>query len=321
METAVREFRPDLILSDFSMPTDLDGFSALAIAREHTPDVPFIFVSGTIGEDRAVDAVKSGATDYVLKDKLERLGPVVTRALQEARDRRAPVTGLGNRDLLARAERYLFYESEMNARVAEKLSLESKLRRALDREQFELHYQSKVNLKTGAVEGLEALIRWNDPDSGLVLPMKFIPLLEETGLILDVGRTGLDAHGLDIELTESVLMQEIEATIPKLHALKEMGVRISIDDFGTGYSSLSYLAQLPVDALKVDRSFIMTMEEKPESMTIVSTVISLAHTLRLTVIAEGVEHQEQAKLLRLLDCDEAQGYLFSKPVPWDQHFA
>jgi len=116
-------------------------------------------------------------------------------------------------------------------------------------------------------------------------------------------------------------MQEIEATIPKLHALKEMGVRISIDDFGTGYSSLSYLAQLPVDALKVDRSFIMTMEEKPESMTIVSTVISLAHTLRLTVIAEGVEHQQQAKLLRLLDCDEAQGYLFSKPVPWDQNFA
>jgi len=820
METAVREFRPDLILSDFSMPTDLDGFSALAIAREHTPDVPFIFVSGTIGEDRAVDAVKSGATDYVLKDKLERLGPVVTRALQEASDRRAvrktesalresesrfrsfmrhlpgrasirdsegrytyvnevwqeafgksaaevmdrrcdevwdgalaaqvkaqqdevlgsnqpvkrvfrrgdgekatwwlshqfpipgqdgdvtlvgtialditeqklqeeklarlsrihavlsginsavirirdeaallkeacriavedggfgvawigiwdaassvltpvasaglprgedihssplvqtgtprpegltaqvlreakpafcnditgagapnprreqavrrgyrsvvtlpllvdervtgtlclyatepnsftgeelkllvqlaadvsfaleymdkerrlhhlawhdPVTGLGNRDLLhdrlqyaidaarpgddpiavlvwdvkrfreindsfgrnigdqllrdiarrvghawpevievarlsadyfagfttsakeasdiahllersaaslgepfvldgreitlgitagiafypadgadaetvlanaeaalkqakARAERYLFYESEMNARVAEKLSLESKLRRALDREQFELHYQSKVNLKTGAVEGLEALIRWNDPDSGLVPPMKFIPLLEETGLILDVGRwairkaleeraarvkrglptprvavnasaiqlrraefaeviaveigrTGLDAHGLDIGLTESILMQEIEATIPKLHALKEMGVRISIDDFGTGYSSLSYLAQLPVDALKVDRSFIMTMEEKPESMTIVSTVISLAHTLRLTVIAEGVEHQQQAKLLRLLNCDEAQGYLFSKPVPWEQNFA
>jgi len=140
-------------------------------------------------------------------------------------------------------------------------------------------------------------------------------------IAVEIGRTGLDAHGLDIELTESILMQEIEATIPKLHALKEMGVRISIDDFGTGYSSLSYLAQLPVDALKVDRSFIMTMEEKPESMTIVSTVISLAHTLRLTVIAEGVEHQQQAKLLRLLNCDEAQGYLFSKPVPWEQNFA
>jgi diguanylate cyclase (GGDEF)-like protein/PAS domain S-box-containing protein len=266
-----------------------------------------------------------------------------------------------------RGERYLFYEPAMNARVSEKLALESKLRRALDKQQFELHYQQKVDLRTGAVEGLEALIRWRDPDGGLVAPIDFVPLLEETGLIVEVGkwaifkaledrasrvhrgvptpriavnvsaiqlrrpdfvsivaaelaRCRIEAHGLDLELTESLLMHDIENNIPKLRALKEMGVQIGIDDFGTGYSSLSYLARLPVDALKIDRSFITTMADQAESMTIVSTIVSLAHALKLTVIAEGVELEEQAKLLRLLNCDQAQGYLFSRPLPWNRCF-
>jgi diguanylate cyclase (GGDEF)-like protein/PAS domain S-box-containing protein len=260
----------------------------------------------------------------------------------------------------AGGERFLFYEPAMNARPGERLSLEGKLRRALDREQFVLHYEPKIDLVTGRVSGLEALIRWNDPEGGLVPPQAFVPVLEETGLILDVGRWAIEtaiahwktlaargrashrvavnvsalqlrrkdfvdgvaavlarcedgAHGLDLEITESLLMQDIESNTRKLEALKEMGVNIAIDDFGTGYSSLSYLARLPADALKIDGEFIRTMPEKPQSMTIVSTIISLAHTLHMLVVAEGVETSEQANLLRDLRCDQAQGYFFSKP--------
>lgn len=265
-----------------------------------------------------------------------------------------------------RGERYMFYEAAMNARVAGKLTLESKLRGALDKNQFVLHYQTKIDLANGEVTGLEALIRWNDPSTGLVPPMQFIPLLEESGLILDVGRWAIGKalgdwrertarglvtprvavnvspiqlrrpefvdvvakvlaakpgpHGLDLEITESLLMENIESNIDKLRTLKEMGISIAIDDFGTGYSSLSYLARLPVDALKIDRSFVLTMLDKPESMTIISTIISLAHALRMNVIAEGVESLDQAKLLHLLRCNQAQGYVFSRPAPWEECF-
>jgi len=259
-------------------------------------------------------------------------------------------------------ERYLFYQPQMNARVAETLLLETRLRRALEKEQFVLHYQPKIELATGRLSGMEALIRWNDPETGLVPPASFIPILEEIGLIRDVGlwalrralgdfrawrNSGLeppriavnvsavqlarkdfavemravmheariDAQGLDLEITESLLMSDIEDNIAKLRAIRDMGVRIAIDDFGTGYSSLGYLAKLPVNALKIDRSFIVSMANDADSMAIVSTIISLAHALNLKVIAEGVESEEQSKFLRLLRCDEIQGYLFSRPLP------
>jgi diguanylate cyclase (GGDEF)-like protein/PAS domain S-box-containing protein len=260
-------------------------------------------------------------------------------------------------------EPFLFYEPAINARVAEKLTLENKLRRALDRNEFMLHYQPKIQLQTGEVRGVEALIRWNDPEHGLVSPARFIPLLEETGLILEVGQWALHRaledwrcaaqsgaptpriavnvsaiqlrradfvdciaralscadgaeHGLDLEITESTLMESIGDNSSKLRELREMGVHFAIDDFGTGYSSLSYLAKLPVDSLKIDRAFIMTMSEEAQSMTIVSTIISLAHALDLSVVAEGVETEEQRSLLSALGCDEIQGYVFSRPVPW-----
>jgi diguanylate cyclase (GGDEF)-like protein/PAS domain S-box-containing protein len=261
-------------------------------------------------------------------------------------------------------ESYLFYAAEMNARFAEKLALENKLRIALEKQQFVLHYQPKINLASGQVSGVEALIRWQDPDTGLVPPMKFIPLLEETGMILDagywaisqaladcrrwsakglnqriavnvspiqlrrkdfvdtvkraVGEQASDAQSLDLEITESLIMENIEDNIPKLKALREIGINVAIDDFGTGYSSLGYLAKLPVHALKIDRSFIIKMVQDSDSMTIVSTIISLAHSLHLIVIAEGVETEEQKKFLALLKCDEMQGYLFSRPVPFDK---
>jgi PAS domain S-box-containing protein/diguanylate cyclase (GGDEF)-like protein len=259
-------------------------------------------------------------------------------------------------------DQYLFYEPGMNARVAKTLSLENKLRRALEREQFVLYYQPKLELRSQRVVGLEGLVRWNDPDCGLVGPAEFIPILEETGMILPLGRwvieqavseyarlhaqgvacpriavnvsavqlrrrdfvqvvqravaaSPLQSHGLDLEITESLAMENVAENIPMLKALNEMGVGVSIDDFGTGYSSLSYISRLPVDALKIDRSFIVNMTKGAEDMAIVSTVISLAHDLRLRAIAEGVESQDQARLLRLVGCDEVQGELLSKPVP------
>jgi len=265
-------------------------------------------------------------------------------------------------------ETYLFYEPSLNAKVAETLRLENKLRRAIEAEQFVLHYQPKVDSKNRSIASVEALIRWQDPETGLVPPGRFIPLLEETGMILEVGfwaiRKALSDHGrwraaglgtpriavnvsaiqlqqkdfvgtvksiieegrasndtpgggLDLEITESLIMRNIEEIVPRLKALRELGVDIMVDDFGTGHSSLRYLAKLPITALKIDQSFVDTMSENAESMTIVSTIVSLAHSLHLKVIAEGVETEEQARLLRQVGCDELQGYLISRPVPFD----
>ncbi len=262
-------------------------------------------------------------------------------------------------------ERYRFYTPQINARAAERLTLENKLRYALEREQLVLHYQPKVDLKSGRISGLEALMRWSDPDFGSVSPARFIPILEETGMILEAGRWALDravgdsrrwrAAGLqvpriavnvsqvqlrqkdfvavveralggaagatevlDLEITETLIMHDIEENIAKFRAVKEMGVGIAIDDFGTGYSSLSYIARLPINSLKIDRAFIMNLTKNPGDVSIVTTIISLAHSLDLKVVAEGVETREQANLLRLLKCDEMQGYLFSPAVAGEQ---
>jgi len=258
--------------------------------------------------------------------------------------------------------RALFFDAGMASAVAEKLLLENRLRRALDQDQFVLHYQPKVALATGCIVGLEALIRWNAPGLGLVPPMKFIPLLEETGLIVEVGRWALEQasrdrqrweasgmtaprvavnvsavqlrkpdfvdtvrqalgngpSGIDIELTESLVMEDVHSTIAKLNALRELGVNLAIDDFGTGYSSLAYLARLPVQTLKIDRGFVRTMLEESTTMMLVSTMVSMAHSLKLQIVAEGVETPAQAQALRELACDQIQGYLISRPVPMEE---
>jgi diguanylate cyclase (GGDEF)-like protein/PAS domain S-box-containing protein len=262
----------------------------------------------------------------------------------------------------AGSNKYLFYHAEMNAVVTQTLRLESNLRRALENSEFSLNYQPKLSSVDGSLCGLEALIRWKDPDTGPVSPAAFVPLLEQTGMIVDVGlwvirqalrdreiwrAAGLrspriavnvsavqlrqanfvesvwrilqefasSGPGLDLEITESLLMEDIEGSIAKLKALREMGVDIAIDDFGTGYSSLGYMARLPVNLLKIDRSFIARMTRDSDNMEIVATIISLAHSLKMKVIAEGVETEEQARILNLLRCDEVQGYYFCKPVP------
>ena len=262
------------------------------------------------------------------------------------------------------SRRYLFYTSAMNGRVAERLSLETRLRKAIEQKEFLLHYQPKVELKTGRVVGLEALIRWAS-DGKLVPPVQFIPLLEETGMIVEVGTWVLEhaasqytawrargleppriavnvsplqltqpdfvrcieevlrkyplaSSGLDLEITESVLMEDLTGNTHKLRLAKEAGLGVAIDDFGTGYSSLGYISRLPIDALKIDRSFVLRMSDDPQEMSIVTTIISLAHALDLKVIAEGVETAQQAQLLRLLKCDQIQGYLAARPQPADE---
>jgi diguanylate cyclase (GGDEF)-like protein/PAS domain S-box-containing protein len=264
----------------------------------------------------------------------------------------------------ASGERYLFYTQEMTARIAEKLVLESRLRQALENDEFVLHYQPKYEADGWTIAGIEALIRWHSPLLGLVAPNQFIPILEETGLILQAGSwalrraaldhrawmeaglappkvavnvsaiqlrqrdfvhvversiaEGISPTGIDLEITESLVMEDIQASIEKLSALRHLGLGVAIDDFGTGYSSLFYLARLPVQALKIDRSFIATLADDPTTAMLVQTMISLAHSLRLKVVAEGVETQEQANILRLLRCDQLQGYLFSPPLTRDQ---
>jgi diguanylate cyclase (GGDEF)-like protein len=259
-------------------------------------------------------------------------------------------------------DRYLFYGQKMTETMTGSFGVENRLRHALDKGEFVLHYQPKVNLASGKITGAEALIRWNDPQTGLVPPGRFIPILEETGLIHDVGRWALrkaiedfqrwrsaglqavrvavnvsplqlrnrsfvaeieeainltqdGAAGLELEITESLIMEDVNHSIDSLLAIRALGVTIAIDDFGTGFSSLSYLSKLPVDTLKIDRSFVVDMVSSADGLTLVSVIINLAHALKLNVVAEGVETEEQLQKLRQLHCDEMQGYLFGKPVP------
>jgi diguanylate cyclase (GGDEF)-like protein/PAS domain S-box-containing protein len=261
---------------------------------------------------------------------------------------------------------YQFFKPSMNVRAVERQSIEESLRRALERREFALHYQPKVNLRTGAIIGAEALIRWTHPTRGSVPPAQFIPVAEDCGLILPIGAwvlrkaceqarawvdaslpettmavnvsamefrdenflggvfailsdTGLDPRSLELELTESVLMKRAETTASILQTLRERGVRVAIDDFGTGYSSLSYLRKFPVDALKIDQSFVRQIGAGDDT-TIVTAVIGMARSLKLRVIAEGVETVEELEFLRAHRCDEAQGHYFSRPLP-PQQFA
>jgi diguanylate cyclase (GGDEF)-like protein/PAS domain S-box-containing protein len=258
-----------------------------------------------------------------------------------------------------------FFQPAMNVRAVERQSMEEDLRRALDRQEFALHYQPKINLKTGAIVGAEALLRWTHPTRGSVSPQKFIPVAEGSGLILPIGEwvlreacrqakvwidadlpamtvsvnvsalqfqsedflddlfailneAGLNAKTLEVEVTESLLMQRPEFTASTLQSLREKGIQVDIDDFGTGYSSLSYLHKFPLDSLKIDQSFVRQMTLNPDGTSIVKAIISMGQSLKLKIIAEGVETVEELELLQALGCDEAQGYLFSRPVAPDK---
>ncbi|GEM_PF-696336 len=285
-----------------------------------------------------------------------------------------PKDGASSEDLLKNADvamyrakkrgrnTFRFYDENMNANSVERLSLETRLRHAIDNDELLLHYQPQINLHSGEIIGAEALIRWQHPEMGLVSPAKFIPLAEESGLIFPIGEwvmrtacaqiktwqnagvmtppvavnlsahqfrqqhlvkmttgvlldSGIDGRYLELEMTESAVMEDADRVIKVLRELKETGVKISIDDFGTGYSSLSYLKQFAIDKLKVDQSFVREITRDPDDAAIVVAIITMAHSLGLSVIAEGVETEGQLEYLRSHGCNEMQGYLFSRPVP------
>jgi len=257
---------------------------------------------------------------------------------------------------------FQFYDGRLETMSLERLALETRLRRAIERNELSLHYQAKLDLRDNTIAGVEALLRWNSPELGAVSPAQFIPLAEETGLILAIGKwvlrsaceqcvqwqnaglppvrvsvnlsprqlndpelvaavrtvladTGLKPDLLELEVTESSVMHNVERALEVLGALKDMGVRLAIDDFGTGYSSLAQLKRFPIDTLKVDRSFIRELPSDSEDKAIAEAIIAMGKTLSLTVVAEGVETREQQEFLRERACDQMQGFFFSKPVP------
>lgn len=262
-------------------------------------------------------------------------------------------------------DNYQFYTADMNDKALRRLTLENLLRRAVERDELNVNYQPKIDIKTKRIVGMEALMRWQTPELGVVSPAEFIPIAENSGLIVPIGEwilrkaclqnkfwqdgglarlrvsvnlsalqfqqtdltarisqilneTGLEPQYLDLELTESSIMQSADSAMRTLGELREMGIEISIDDFGTGYSSLAYLKQLPIDTLKIDQSFVREMITESDSSAIVQTIIALALNLNQKVVAEGVETEEQLKLLYQLGCEQAQGFLFSKPIPAEE---
>jgi EAL domain-containing protein (putative c-di-GMP-specific phosphodiesterase class I)/CheY-like chemotaxis protein len=334
----------DVVMSDINMP-QMTGLEMMPYLTQLAPESVVVMISGQRMIESAIEAMRAGAFDYITKPfDLAQVATVVRRALDHRRNLRTSHS----------------YANRMDAAA-------NQLRQALTDGDFVVHYQPQVEIQSKRIVGAEALIRWMDRGRGLRLPADFIPLAEETGLIVELGESvlrtacaqarawqrlgltqfriavnvspqqlqedefpgkvaeilassGLQAQHLEIEVTETSLMKDPEAGIRALTILRSMGVKIAIDDFGTGYSSLGYLKRLPIDSVKLDASFVKDATSDPDDAALVMAIITLAHNLRLTVIAEGIETEDQFAFLRLLRCDEGQGYFLGRPSKSDDLF-
>ncbi|TSD77048.1 EAL domain-containing protein [Pseudomonas sp. KBS0710] len=352
---------PDLILLDIMMP-GMDGYDVASQLKGNaaTANIPIIMLTALSESEARISGLETGAEEFLSKpvEHIELWLRVRNLLRLKAHGDQLKTHGLMLEQQLQNQTRETVHDLIREA-------LENDLRLAVERSDFTLHYQPKVELASGAVCALEALLRWDRPGHGAVSPAVFVPLLETLGLIVPVGRwvidnvcrqiaawqrsdigavevsvnvsghqliegdliadiaaslakTGVAAHWLEVELTESSLMENTQHTIASLQRLRAMGVKISIDDFGTGYSSLAYLRRFPIDTLKIDIAFIREVTSNPQDAAITRTIIELAHSLELRVVAEGVESQAQLAFLKAAGCDQIQGYLFSRPLPMQE---
>ena len=332
----------DVIISDITM-SQMTGLEMLPHIAAVAPEAVVVMISGQRTIDFAIDAMRAGAFDYIKKPfELSEVDAVIGRALERSRQLRDKLTGGSTSD--ARA---------------------SELKDAIDRNDFVVFYQPQFEIDSRRMVGAEALVRWQHPEFGLLSPVDFVPLAEETGSIVRMGEvvlrdacaqtrlwqdkgadafriavnasprqlresafpslvadvlaeTKLPAGCLEIEVTETSLVQNADTGIQTLQRLRDIGVRIAIDDFGTGYSSLGYLKRLPIDTVKLDASFVKDATNDPDDAALVMAIITLAHNLRKKVIAEGIEREDQLAFLRLLRCDEGQGYFLGRPTQSDK---
>lgn len=341
-----REFQPDLILCDIAMP-DIDGFDVLHRLHQEldTAAIPFIFLTARVEKSDMRQARLLGADDYITKPfSSDELLEAITIRLQ----RYSTITQASMHRPLGKSPTQLVQEAD--------------LQRAIAQSELVLYYQPQISLKTDRIVGVEALVRWQHPQRGLLGPNEFIALAEQSGLIEPLGewvlweackqlniwhqagftnlkvavnvsslqlsqgklcqnvadalaQNKVDSQFLELELTETAILKNINASVEKLQAVKELGLQVAVDDFGTGYASLEYLQHLPFDTLKIDRCFVQLLDQNQKNRAIVSALIQMAHSLNLKVIAEGVETEGERNFLSRQGCDEVQGYFYSAPLP------
>lgn len=354
---------PDLILCDVQMP-EQDGYEVLRTLRQNSlaATIPFIFLTAQGGKADFRQGMELGADDYLTKPftKAELLGAISSR-ISKRQTITQPLT-VALQQAEARLNDLVNDSTTVATVCPEKLALEALLRRALAQGEFQVYYQPQVDIATGQIIGAEALVRWQNPDRGIISPADFIPLAEETGLIIPIGEwvllsacaqtaswladgfspfrisvnlsarqlsdpelkarivqiletTGLEPANLELEMTESALVENATVAGATLNELKALGIRIAVDDFGTGYATLGYLKQFAFDSLKIDRIFVRNASEDAQNAAITTAVILLGHSLNMTVVAEGVETEAELAFLKAHQCDIMQGYLFSRPQP------